>query len=103
MLLIIDNQSSFIKKFKRNFLSDQNIEYRFVDHNEPLVIKEDTPYHEEYFVRAIEHAMPVPLFENSLYVEHVINEELEKMISIRQDPDMTAKQIHTRINRMRID
>lgn len=41
MLLIIDNQSSFIKKFKRNFLSEQNIEYRFVDHNEPLVIKED--------------------------------------------------------------
>jgi GMP synthase (glutamine-hydrolysing) len=40
MLLIIDNQSSFIKKFKRNFLSEQNIEYRFVDHNEPLVIKE---------------------------------------------------------------
>ncbi len=41
MLLIIDNQSSFIKKFKRNFLSEQNIEYRFVDHNEPLVIKEN--------------------------------------------------------------
>ena len=41
MLLIIDNQSSFIKKFKRNFLSEQNIEYRFVDHNEPLVVKED--------------------------------------------------------------
>ncbi len=40
MLLIIDNQSSFIKKFKRNFLSEQNFEYRFVDHNEPLVIKE---------------------------------------------------------------
>jgi GMP synthase (glutamine-hydrolysing) len=39
MLLIIDNQSSFIKKFKRNFLSEQNIEYRFFDHNEPLVIK----------------------------------------------------------------
>jgi len=41
MLLIIDNQSSFIKKFKRNFLSEQNIEYRFVDHNEPLVLKEE--------------------------------------------------------------
>jgi len=41
MLLIIDNQSSFIKKFKRNFLSEQNIEYRFIDHNEPLVIKAD--------------------------------------------------------------
>ena len=39
MLLIIDNQSSFIKSFKRNFLSEQNIEYRFIDHNEPLSIK----------------------------------------------------------------
>jgi len=41
VLLIIDNQSSFVKKFKRNFLAEQNIEYRFVDHNEPLVIKDD--------------------------------------------------------------
>ena len=41
MLLIIDNQSSFIKKFKRNFLSEQSIEYRFFDHNEPLIIKPD--------------------------------------------------------------
>jgi GMP synthase (glutamine-hydrolysing) len=39
MLLIIDNQSSFIKKFKRNFLSEQNIEYHFFDHNEPLILK----------------------------------------------------------------
>ena len=39
MLLIINNQSSFIKRFKRNFLSEQNIEYRFMDHNEPLIIK----------------------------------------------------------------
>jgi GMP synthase (glutamine-hydrolysing) len=39
MLLIIDNQSSFIKRFKRTFLSEQNIEYRFIDHNEPLIIK----------------------------------------------------------------
>jgi GMP synthase (glutamine-hydrolysing) len=39
MLLIIDNQSSFIKKFKRNFLSEQNIDFRFFDHNEPLVFK----------------------------------------------------------------
>jgi len=41
MLIIIDNQSSFIKKFKRNFLSEQNIDYRFIDHNEPLVVKEN--------------------------------------------------------------
>jgi GMP synthase (glutamine-hydrolysing) len=39
MLLIIDNQSHFIKKFKRNFLSEQEIEYHFVDHNEPLALK----------------------------------------------------------------
>jgi len=41
MLVIIDNQSSFIKRFKRNFLSEQSFEYRFYDHNEPLVIKPD--------------------------------------------------------------
>lgn len=41
MLLIIDNQSNFIKRFKRGFLSDQNIEYRFVDHNEPLALKKE--------------------------------------------------------------
>ena len=31
---------SFIKRFKRNFLSEENIEYRFIDHNESLVIKD---------------------------------------------------------------
>jgi len=36
MLLIIDNQSSFIKKFKRDFLSEQNFKYVFLDHNEPI-------------------------------------------------------------------
>jgi GMP synthase (glutamine-hydrolysing) len=39
MLLIIDNQSNFIKKFKRDFLSDQNIPYRMIDHNEPIILK----------------------------------------------------------------
>ena len=41
MLLIIDNQSSFIKSFKRNFLSEQNIESRFIDHNELLILTAD--------------------------------------------------------------
>lgn len=43
MLLIIDNQSSFIKKFKRDFLSEQSFKYVFLDHNEPipLSIKEE--------------------------------------------------------------
>lgn len=36
MLLIIDNQSSFIKKFKRDFLSEQDFDYIFFDHNQPL-------------------------------------------------------------------
>lgn len=36
MLLIIDNQSSFIKKFKRDFLSEQNFKYVFFDHNQPM-------------------------------------------------------------------
>ena len=39
MLLIIDNQSSFIKKFKRTFLAEQDIEFKFVDHNEQLILK----------------------------------------------------------------
>lgn len=38
MLLIIDNQSSFIKKFKRNFLSEQDFDYIFFDHNQPIVL-----------------------------------------------------------------
>jgi GMP synthase (glutamine-hydrolysing) len=41
MLLIIDNQSSFIKKFKRTFLNEQEIEFKFVDHNEQLILKPD--------------------------------------------------------------
>jgi len=41
MLLIIDNQSSFIKKFKRNFLTEQNFPYRTIDHNEPVILKPD--------------------------------------------------------------
>ena len=36
MLLIIDNQSSYIKYFKRNFLSEQKFSYMFFDHNEPI-------------------------------------------------------------------
>lgn len=42
MLLIIDNQSSFIKKFKRNFLAEQDFEYVFFDHNQPLSIPSQT-------------------------------------------------------------
>ncbi len=36
MLLIIDNQSSYIKYFKRNFLSEQKFSYMFFDHNQPI-------------------------------------------------------------------
>lgn len=36
MLLIIDNQSAFIKKFKRDFLAEQDFDYIFFDHNQPL-------------------------------------------------------------------
>ena len=36
MLLIIDNQSTFIKKFKRDFLSEQDFDYIIFDHNQPL-------------------------------------------------------------------
>ena len=36
MLLIIDNQSAYIKKFKRDFLNEYDIPYKVFDHNEPL-------------------------------------------------------------------
>jgi len=42
MLLIIDNQSSFIKKFKRDFLSEQDFDYIFFDHNQPLNLSAKT-------------------------------------------------------------
>lgn len=38
MLLIIDNVSNFIKKFKRDYLVDAPFPYLFFDHNEPIVI-----------------------------------------------------------------
>ena len=42
MLLIIDNQSSYIKKFKRNFLSEQDFDFVFFDHNQPIVLSDKT-------------------------------------------------------------
>lgn len=38
MLLIIDNQSDYIKKFIRSFLSKQDFGYIFFDHNQPIVL-----------------------------------------------------------------
>ncbi len=38
MLLIIDNQNAFIKKFKRQFLSEQDFDYVFFDHNQPITL-----------------------------------------------------------------
>ncbi|MBT4483738.1 MAG: C26 family cysteine hydrolase domain-containing family [Candidatus Latescibacteria bacterium] len=40
MLLIIDNQSSYIKKFKRNFLSEQDFDFVVFDHNQPIVLSD---------------------------------------------------------------
>lgn len=42
MLLIIDNQSAFIKKFKRQFLSEQDFDYVFFDHNQPVTLSAKT-------------------------------------------------------------
>ena len=36
MLLIIDNQSSYIKRFKQDVLIEYDIPYLVVDHNEPI-------------------------------------------------------------------
>ena len=38
MLLIIDNQSSYLKKFKRTFLSEQDFDYIVFDNNQPIVL-----------------------------------------------------------------
>ena len=38
MLILIDNQSSFIKRFKRNFLSEQDFDYIIFDHNQPIIL-----------------------------------------------------------------
>lgn len=40
MILIIDNRSAFIKKFKNSWLSDSDIPFRTFDHNEPLWIED---------------------------------------------------------------
>lgn len=40
MLLIIDNRSVFIKKFKNRWLSESDIPFRTFDHNEPLWIED---------------------------------------------------------------
>lgn len=42
MILIIDNQSSYIKKFKRQFLSEQDFDYVFFDHNQPITLSAKT-------------------------------------------------------------
>lgn len=42
MILIIDNQSSFIKKFKRRYLAEQDFAYIFFDHNQPIVLSAKT-------------------------------------------------------------
>lgn len=42
MLLIIDNQSSYIKKFKRNFLSEMDFDYVVFDHNQPIILSAKT-------------------------------------------------------------
>jgi GMP synthase (glutamine-hydrolysing) len=42
MLLIIDNQSAFIKKFKRQYLSEEDFDYIFFDHNQPITLSAKT-------------------------------------------------------------
>jgi GMP synthase (glutamine-hydrolysing) len=42
MLLIIDNQSNYIKRFKRNYLAEQDFDYVVIDHNQPIVLSEKT-------------------------------------------------------------
>lgn len=38
MLLIVDNQNVFVKKFKRQFLSEQDFDYVFLDHKQSVAL-----------------------------------------------------------------
>ncbi|MBI9011767.1 MAG: gamma-glutamyl-gamma-aminobutyrate hydrolase family protein [Clostridiales bacterium] len=40
MIIVIDNQSAHIKKFKRNYLSEQDFDFIFFDHNQPIVLSD---------------------------------------------------------------
>lgn len=42
MLLVIDNQSAFLKKFKRQYLSEQDFDYIVFDHNQPITLSVKT-------------------------------------------------------------
>ncbi len=63
-----------------------------------LVIRPDTPQHEENFVKAMEDARAFPVFENNLYIASIVNDELEKMLSLRKSPDKTAETINRLAN-----
>lgn len=41
MILIIDNQSAFLKKFKRQYLAEQDFDCLFLDHNQPIILPKD--------------------------------------------------------------
>lgn len=43
MLLIIDNQNAFIKKFRDHYLDKQNFDYIFFDHNQAIEIPAGAP------------------------------------------------------------
>lgn len=43
MLLIIDNQSSYIKEFKKKYLEETDLNFIFIDHDQPIVL----PYKEK--------------------------------------------------------
>ncbi|SHJ50762.1 GMP synthase (glutamine-hydrolysing) [Dethiosulfatibacter aminovorans DSM 17477] len=45
MLIIIDNQSSYIKTFKRNFLAEEDFDYIFFDHNQPIILSSKAKVH----------------------------------------------------------
>ncbi len=64
----------------------------------PIIIKPDTPYHEEYFVKSIEFAQPEPQVDNSLYMTGIVNQEMEKMFSINQSADVTAANMARRVD-----
>lgn len=42
MILIIDNQSAYLKKFKRTYLVEKEIDFIVFDHNQPIILSSKT-------------------------------------------------------------
>ena len=51
---------------------------RSVAHS-PVFTRPDTPQHEEYFIKAMDHARPLPAFVHDIQIAAVVKEQLRMM------------------------